>query len=143
MIRKLQKQDENIFFKLTEDFYNSEAVLHSIPEKNYVNTFNEIMRSNDYLECFILEHEGNTAGYALIVKGFSQESGGLVVWIDELFILPEYRSFGLGTELFKYVEANIPASRYRLEVEEENERAQSLYSRLGYKVLPYVQMVKE
>ena len=33
--------------------------------------------------------------------------------------------------------------RIRLEVEEKNERAQSLYRQLGYEVLDYVQMIKD
>ena len=58
-------------------------------------------------------------------------------------MLPEYRSCGLGREFFAYLEENLPAARYRLEVEEDNERAISLYRRLDYEVLPYVQMIKD
>jgi len=38
---------------------------------------------------------------------------------------------------------NIPAARYRLETEPENEGARRLYARHGYEEFPYLQMVKE
>ena len=37
----------------------------------------------------------------------------------------------------------MPAARYRLEAEPENEGAVRLYHRMGYKELPYMQLVKE
>ena len=49
---------------------------------------------------------------------------------------------GLGKAFFKYMEENYPAARYRLEIEPENLRAKKLYSSLGYKELPYAQMIK-
>ena len=44
------------------------------------------------------------AGYGLIAKTFSQEAGGMVYWLEELYILEEYRSKGLGSEYFRYME---------------------------------------
>ena len=37
---------------------------------------------------------------------------------------------------------NYPAARHRLEVEPDNVRAKKLYSSLGYRELPYGQMIK-
>jgi len=74
------------------------------------------MRSDEYLECYIFEHGGAPAGYALLNKTFSQEAGGRVVWLEDLFVLPEYRSCGLGREFLDYLEKNVPAARYRLEI---------------------------
>ena len=143
MIRKIRKEDNEIFLKLSSEFYNSEATLEPIPSENHIKTFEELIRSQDYLECFIFEHEDQIAGYGLISKTFSQESGGIVVWVEELYIIEQFRCFGLGTEFFKHLEDKIPATRYRLEIEEKNKRAKKLYNKLGYEILPYVQMVKE
>ncbi len=100
------------------------------------------MRSDEYIECFIFEHEGETAGYALIAKTFSPEAGGVVVWIEELYVREGFRGKGLGKAFFAYMEQNYNVSRYRLEVEPDNVRAKKLYSALGYKKLPYEQMIK-
>lgn len=143
MIRRMQEQDRALFLKLTDEFYHSDATLHPIPMEYHENAFNEMMRSDVYLEGYILEHEGQSAGYALVSRTYSHEAGGPAVWLEELYVLPEYRSCGLGREFFAYLEENLPAARYRLEVEEDNERAISLYRRLDYEVLPYVQMIKD
>ena len=63
-----------------------------------------------------------------------------------LDVLPAYRSKGLGKEAFAFIEALAAREnirRLRLEVEEDNVRARSLYERLGYRPLEYGQMVKE
>ena len=97
------------------------------------------------MRAFILEYEGQPAGYGLIAKTFSQEAGGYVYWLEELYILEEFRSKGLGSEFFAYVEEHKEEGvlRFRLEVEEDNTRAAALYERLGYKPLNYKQMMKE
>lgn len=145
MIRKLRSEDREVYLQMAHDFYHSSAVLYPVPDSYLEATFDECMRSEDYCLAFLLESEGETAGYALITKTFSQEAGGYVYWLEELYILEQFRSKGLGREFFAYMEETRPdnVKRFRLEVEEENERAASLYARLGYKPLDYNQMVKE
>ncbi len=143
MIKKIEQCDKEIYFELAEEFYNSDAVLSPIPKSHFENTFCELMRSDIYAEGFLLMTDGCAAGYALIAKTFSQEAGGLTVWIEELYVRAPYRSKGLGREFFSFLQKEIPASRYRLEIEPENERAIALYEKLGFEVLPYGQMVKD
>ena len=143
MIRKINSGDRSLFLRMTEDFYNSEAVLCSVPSEHHEATFNELMRSDEYLECYIFECAGELAGYALLTKSFSQEAGGPVVWLDELYVTPQHRGKGLAREFLSFMEQEIPAARYRLEVEPDNKRAASLYRRQGFSTLPYIQMVKQ
>lgn len=142
MIRKIEQKDRKIYLDMAKAFYESDAVLHSVDEQNFINTFNELMRSDAYAECYLMETDGHIAGYALLSKTFSQEAGGLVYWIEEIFVLPEFRSMGLGKEFFSFLNNRLPQNtkRLRLEVEEDNTRAFSLYKKLGFKELPYLQM---
>jgi len=142
MIRELKAQDHDLFIHLCSEFYHSPATLHALPEEFYENTFQELMRSDTYVQCYIFEHETLPAGYALLSKSFSSEAGGPVVWIEELYLRPEFRSHGLGSEFFDFLEQKHPAARYRLEIEPDNERAAKLYRSRGFTVLPYVQMIK-
>ena len=142
MIRRISPNDRNLFVTLSKEFYSTDAVSHTIPHEYHKNSFDELMRSDEYIECFIFEHEGETAGYALIAKTFSPEAGGVVVWIEELYVREGFRGKGLGKAFFAYMEQNYNVSRYRLEVEPDNVRAKKLYSALGYKKLPYEQMIK-
>ena len=142
MIRKIKKEDKDIFIRMTEEFYASPAVLHPIPEKNHRDAFAEIMRSGVYLEGYLFEFDGKPAGYAITAKSYSHEAGGITLWIDELFVLEEYRSKGIGSEFFSYLKATLDPSvaRVRLEVESDNHRAIRFYRRIGFTELEYNQM---
>ena len=144
MIREVRQEDREEYLKMAHDFYHSPAVLHPIPDSYIEKTFEECISSGTYGKIYMLEYEGSMAGYGLIAKTFSQEAGGYVYWLEELYILEKFRSKGLGREFFAYMEETRPENvkRFRLEVEEDNERAASLYARLGYEPLEYNQMVK-
>ena len=145
MIRKLTENHRDLYIRMAEEFYSSDAVLHPIPRAYIERTADEALQSDAYAEIYLLECEGEPAGYGLTARTFSQEAGGSVLWIEELYIREQFRSRGLGREFFSYIEEKNKdrTARIRLEVEEENTRAASLYERLGYEKLDYKQMVKD
>lgn len=143
MFRRVVKEDRELFLNLSEEFYNSEAVLHSISPKIIESTFEEIVNSDRYLEAFIFSYDGEDCGYGLLAKTFSPEAGGICIWIEEIYIREAMRDKGLGSKFLNFVEDNYDFTRLRLEIEESNEKAQSLYERYGYKVLGYRQMHKD
>ena len=144
MIRKITKEDRALFVQLMDEFYHSPAVLHPIPEQVYAEVFEEMTSSDRYVLGYILEVEGQAAGYALLSKGFSTEVGGQEIWVEEVYIREAFRSHGLGLSLFTYLEETFRGTvrRLRLEVEPDNTRAIELYRRLGFEVLGYTQMIK-
>ena len=77
------------------------------------------MEHTPYASAYIIEQDGKTAGYALLARSFSQEAGGMVTWIEELYIRPEFQGHGLGTAFFQFLEAQNDGTvkRYRLEYE--------------------------
>lgn len=145
MVRRMRQEDWDCYQNLARAFYNTNAVITEPDEALFQASFQEMMRSSTYLEGYMLEDQGHSAGYAILAKSFSAELGGMILWIDELYILPEYRSKGLGSELFGFVRQQYgsTAKRIRLEVDADNERAISLYHHLGFEVLPYQQMTME
>lgn len=143
MIREIKSTDKEIFIKLANEFYSSDAVLHPIPEEYHARAFDEAVNSDLYLRILLLEYDGQTVGYCTLSKQFATEAGGFCLWFEDIYVRPEFRSKGLGKELFAYVEKNFgDVRRRRLEVEEENVRAVELYKRMGFEVLPYMQMIK-
>ena len=100
MVRRIRREDRENFLRLSEMFYASPAVLHGVPEKYHEDMFDELMRSDEYADGYILEADGKCVGYGLTAKSYSREAGGRVLWLEELFILEEYRSRGLGREFF-------------------------------------------
>ncbi len=143
--RKIKPSDKQEFIKMSADFYSSDAVLSNIAPSCHENTFNELMRSDDYLICYMFSDDssGEIIGYSLLNRLFTHEAGGLTMWIEELYIKDAYRGRGVGGRFLDFVEKAHPAKRYRLETEPENAGAASLYNRHGYKKLDYMQMYKD
>ena len=143
--RPIQASDREEYLAMATAFFNTNAVIHPIPRSHIEATFDELMRSSVYTTCYICEVDDGIVGYALLAKTFSQEAGGMVLWIEELYLKKDYRNQGLGREFFGEFLAALPpeVKRVRLEVELENEGAVKLYRSLGFEFLEYDQMVKE
>lgn len=144
MIRKFVPEDREDYIRFSTEFYNSSAVDKPVPREHFEQGFDEMMRSDVYVQGYMLVCDGNNVGYCVTMKTYSVEAGGITIWIDELFVLEEYRSKGLGRELFKYIEENGDKKlrRIRLEVELENGRAISLYKKMCFEPAPYDGMWK-
>lgn len=111
-------------------------------EDNFLRTLDEAESDSPYMDIFILESQCQVAGYALTAYTYSNEAGGKVVWIDELFVLPSFQSKGLGREFLSYIKSSFgDFARIRLEVEESNDGATRLYRREGFESLNYRQYI--
>lgn len=145
MIRPITQEDRETYLSLCWEFYHSPAVLHPVGDGHFERTFQAMISGSPFVRGYLLEQDGAAAGYALLAVTFSQEAGGEVWWIEELYLREEFRGKGLGTELFSYLEENRPGTvaRFRLELEPDNLDARRLYERMGFSDLGYQQMVRE
>ncbi len=145
MIRPIVLSDKDAFISMADKFYHSSAVDHAIPIKHHEDTFNELMKSNPYIFAYMLEYDGSTVGYALFMQTYSNEAGGMLLWLDEVYILEDYRGKGLGKALFKFIDENLSSkyARIRLELTPVNKKAEKLYSNMGFEPLEYLQMIKD
>lgn len=141
MLRNININDKKEYIEMTKEFYTSEAVLHSIPQEYIETTFDNLVNDTPYAKGYMIEYNGEVAGYVLLAITYSNEVGGKVVWIEEIFIKEEFRGKGIGKKVFGQIkELNKDAKRFRLEVTKENLGAIRLYENLGYENLDYLQM---
>ena len=144
MIRRYTPQDRQTVYEMFVEFYNSPAVLHNVDTQYFSNTLDQLDAGSPYTELFILEYEQSVVGYGLVALTYSNEVGGQVVWLEEVYVREPYRSCGPGKQYSQFVFDNYPAAkRFRLEVEPNNTRAISLYERLGFSNLHYLQYVRD
>ena len=142
MFSAMIPEDEAIYLQLADAYYHYEAVLHHVPQCHLKRTFEAAVSGNPFVSCWMMERDGEIAGYALLAHTWSQESGGEVVWVEELYVLPQFRGQGIGKSFFSFLHKTYPdASRFRLEIEPDNTRAAQLYQKMGYNFLDYRQMV--
>lgn len=85
----------------------------------------------------VLEVGRERAGYALLVSFWSNELGGEVCTVDELYVAPAARGQGHGSSLIRSIVAGtgpwpgVPVA-IELEVSPDNVRARALYEALGF-----------
>lgn len=143
-IRELTADDKAEVMAMMREFYDSPAVIHKSSDSILEKDFDDCISDMPFLRGFMLEFNGEAAGYAMTALGYTTEYGGICVWLEDLYIKPEYRRFGIGSELLKFIEKEFPqAVRFKLEIEEENEAAFSCYFNKGYRLSHYGLMTKE
>jgi ribosomal protein S18 acetylase RimI-like enzyme len=73
-------------------------------------------------------------GYALLVPYWSNEFGGALVVVDELFVTPKHRNRGIATSFFRFLGEEKPfdAVALSLELSPTNTGARRLYQSLGF-----------
>ena len=141
-IRPMTKNDRVAVFEMMRVFYASPAVLSNGSDEIFTNDIENCINGNPYLDGYVIEDCGEIQGYTMVAKSFSTEFGKPCVWIEDLYIKDEYRGAGLGKALMDFITKTYTDCIFRLEVEEENERAISLYKKCGFSVLPYMEMKK-
>ena len=102
-------------------------------------------RARDAVSCFVSDKnlgrlwvvldEARVVGYLAVTLGFSFEYLGRDAFIDELYILQEYRGQGFGRDAIDIAETYCRehgVNALHLEVERHRERARELYHRAGF-----------
>ena len=122
-------------------FYASPAVFTNGSDEIFQNDVAACIGNSPYAEGFCFEVDGVLAGYGMIAKSFSTEFGKPCIWIEDIYLLPEYRGRGVGSRFIQTLVRDHPESILRLEVERENERALAVYQKNGMTELPYLEMI--
>jgi GNAT superfamily N-acetyltransferase len=83
----------------------------------------------------VAECEGRRVGQMMLTYEWSDWRNGNFLWIQSVFVLPEYRGRGVFKAIYRHVEElarrDNSVCGLRLYVETENERAQETYSHCG------------
>ncbi len=144
-LRFMKETDWELYLEMATAFYNTPGVLHTIPEEHFKKTFDGILNGDPYINAYMIQFEKKPAGYCLLSHTWSQEGGGLTVWVEEIYVSPEFRGHKLAEKalraLFELYDDT--AARFRLEVTADNKIAKKIYYKLGFKMLDYQQMIKE
>ncbi len=141
--RDITLADHDLILPMVEDFYQGDAVLHSVDTEILERSFRDAADPNEPLLRGLLILVGDQpAGYLYITQCYSAEVGGRCIFLEEIYLTPSFRGRGLGVDILTWLEKEYPtARRFRLEVNPINQSALHLYRRAGYEYLRYEQMV--
>ncbi len=140
-IRDMKQEDFKDVYDMMHTFYTSSAVLSDGSDTIFKSDIENCINDNPFLEGYILEENGEIAGYGMLAKSFSTEFGKPCIWIEDLYVKEKYRGKKLGSSFLKFVQDKYPQALLRLEAELENKIAIHTYKRAGFEVLPYYEMV--
>lgn len=141
-IKTITKSDYETVLEMMKVFYSSDAVFTNGSEEIFKCDIEACLSNNPFLEGYIFCQDTEIIGYGMLAKSFSTEFGKPCIWIEDLYIKPDYRGLGIGKQFMEFVEKKYPECLLRLEVEEENQKAVKLYKKCGFETLPYMEMKK-
>ena len=103
VIRKMIREDKNTIVDMMRVFYASPAVFTDGSDEIFEADVENCVNDSPYLEGFVFEGNGEIQGYGMIAKSFSTEFGKPCIWIEDLYLKPDYRGLGIGSKFFEYL----------------------------------------
>jgi ribosomal protein S18 acetylase RimI-like enzyme len=134
--RTMQSGDKNIIAEFIKSLYTDDASSSvEISDDKIALTFQILSEHPDYGKIVVIESERIPIGYSLVINFWSNEYGGIIANIDELYITPEYRNRGIGTRFIDSLRQSRSNNLVALELQvlPYNSRALKLYESLGFK----------
>lgn len=84
---------------------------------------------------YVAERDDKVIASLLTTYEWSDWRNGMVLWIQSVYVLPEYRGQGVYKEMYLYLKAKVTNDTallgLRLYVEKDNINAQKVYQKLG------------
>jgi GNAT superfamily N-acetyltransferase len=137
-IRPARSEDVETIFQLIQDLAEYEKLSHQVT--GTVALLHEhLFGSHPCIEALLADHQGKSIGFALFFTNYSTFLTKPGIYLEDLFVMPEYRSKGIGKAILSSL-ARLALERDcgRLEwsVLDWNEPAIAFYERMGATVLP-------
>lgn len=126
--RKFKTSDSKVVAEFIQNLYREDSGGKPMLPQKIQNTFNSLTSHPDRGTIMIIEHAEEVIGYSILINFWSNEYGGNIVDIDELYIKKEFRSQGIGTNFIKHLVENKFGNlvALQLEVTPGNTRARKL-----------------
>jgi GNAT superfamily N-acetyltransferase len=115
-------------------FYATDPEMGSITDEKITRTFGEFSAHPEKGTILVIREDGERVGYAVLVNFWSNEAGGNILDVDELFVEEAYRGRGIATAfLMHLIQSRMnDCVQIELGVIAGNDRAQELYERIGF-----------
>jgi len=137
------ESDFNELKEMIFGLYDEDPAGLPITEDKIIKSINESICRPNKVKIIMIRNGLASIGYGIITFIWSNEYGGDVVNIDELYIKKEYRNKSAGSRFIKYImESNKSAKLFTLEITPQNRNALKLYKRLGFEISSTMHMVQ-
>lgn len=139
MWRLARPEEDEQLVELCLSLYREDPSQVPVTSEQVRQTLSTFRREPWRGRAVVLELDGAVHGHAFLVSFWSNEFGGEICEVDELFVAPGRRGQGHGSALFTAIErAGLwpsPPVAIALGVTAGNHRARRLYERLGFRAV--------
>lgn len=127
------RQDVPVILRLIHELAEYEKLAHEVVADE-ATLAESLFGKKQYAEVLLAEVEGNVAGFCLFFHNFSTFLGKPGIYIEDIYVRPEYRSQGIGKKFFSEI-STIAEQRKCGRVEwwvlDWNKPAITFYERMG------------
>jgi ribosomal protein S18 acetylase RimI-like enzyme len=137
MWRPARPEDDDAISALCARLYEEDPASDPVPRGQPARTLEVLRREPTRGLALVLELDRAVEGYALLISFWSNELGGEICTLDEIYVSAASRGRGHASHLvLALAKGEGPWPRrpvaLELEVSEKNVRARALYERLGF-----------
>jgi diamine N-acetyltransferase len=128
-------RDVPAIVRLAQAFHREIGRREELPAEHVMATLGEMERNRERGSLYVFERDGEAAGYAILVPSWSNELGGMVVAVDEIYVAPAHRRKGVAGDFLGLLVKVAPqgVAAIQVEVDRSNRAAVGLYKALGYR----------
>ncbi|MBN3909172.1 MAG: GNAT family N-acetyltransferase [Nostoc sp. NMS1] len=137
ILRFAEPTDYSVLFQLIQGLAEYEKLSHAVTG-DALALKEHLFGSHRYIEVMLAETSGQAVGFALFFHNYSTFLTKPGIYLEDLFVLPEYRRRGIGKALIsKVAQIAIERNCRRLEwsVLDWNEPAKAFYRSMGASIL--------
>lgn len=134
-IRQAERGDADLLYKMICDLARYEEAEHCV-KVNAAELRQQLGQSPRPFECVFAESDGTPCGFALYFYAYSTWEGRRTLYLEDLFVSPEFRGVGAGVALMEHlsrVAQQEKCGRFEWSVLDWNAPAIAFYNRLGAK----------
>lgn len=130
--------------RMMRELYATDAPDLDVNPDNFPATIDRLLAEPSRGRAVLCMRDGVLCGYALLISYLSNEFGGTLLFVDELFVDEQYRGQGIAQAFLAFVAETRPfdAVALALEVTPGNVRARALYERLGFRPRHHAMMTR-
>jgi GNAT superfamily N-acetyltransferase len=132
-IRAIKLADLNTTLPLFEAQLREHQIVTSM--KDLKEVARKVITDSGVGFILLATDDHNAAGFVYAAAHLSLEHGGIVGWVEELYVVPEKRGAGIGTCLLRETISRAKSLSWRaleLEVVAGHERARAIYLRHAF-----------
>lgn len=141
MWRLAKSSDSEAIIEMCRELNREDPGVRPVPDAHMIRTLTVLHAQPVRGRPLALEIHAQVQGYALLITFWSNELGGEICTIDELYVRPDFRGQGHASALITALTGDrlfgtSESVAIDLEVTPKNQRAKTLYAKLGFLPAP-------